>query len=112
MLHLASVIDRATGYVFVPPSSDLPPGAIRPADGSRATQPNEYTLLSTAAGPLTGARSDVRDVQERWIDAREDWDAFERREWRREGEITREQKAKMEATQENKTKIRERAPVR
>jgi hypothetical protein len=32
----------------------------------------------------------VGDVQERWIEAREEWDAFERKEWRQEGEMIRE----------------------
>ena len=31
------------------------------------------------------------------MDAREEWDAFERREWRREGETIRDSKAREEA---------------
>lgn len=53
--------------------------------------------------------SDVRDVQERWIDARDEWDAFERREWRKEGETVRDQAARREA--EGKSRIRTRGPV-
>ena len=42
-------------------------------------------------GPrVVGLRSDVRDVQERWVDAREEWDAYERTQWRREGEALRQ----------------------
>ncbi|KAL5521719.1 hypothetical protein ACEPAF_2467 [Sanghuangporus sanghuang] len=99
MLHLTNVIDRATGYVYVPPTNHAPEGAVTPGpdQSSRSHRPNVQALFSTAAGPLKGLRSDVRDVQERWIDAREEWDAFERREWRREGEMVRDAKAREEA---------------
>ncbi|KAF8631114.1 hypothetical protein AX17_005159 [Amanita inopinata Kibby_2008] len=91
MLHLTRTIDRATGYVFVPPSSATQPqGTVKqpPAD-SGSQRPNEYALFSSALSAMHGARSDVRDVQERWVDAREEWDAHERREWREEGELAR-----------------------
>jgi GPN-loop GTPase len=101
MLHLTSAIDRATGYVYVQPSNSGPPGTVQPPPNSEASsrsrKPNEYALFTTAAGPLSGLRSHVDDVQERWIDAREDWDAFERREWRREGEAVRDAKARKDA---------------
>ena len=109
MLHLMHVIDRATGYVYIPPTSSLPPDAMDPGDVGRSQKPNEYALLSTAAGPLTGLRSDIQDVQERWIDAKEEWDAYERREWRKEGEMIREQKVREDAEKNKKTnKIRVR----
>lgn len=108
MLHLTHVIDRATGYVYIPPVSGAPPGAIDPGDVERSRKPNEYALLSTAAGPLTGPRSSIQDVQERWIDAREDWDAFERKEWRKEGETIRDQKARGNAAKDKANKIRTR----
>lgn len=38
----------------------------------------------------------MRDVQERWIDAREEWDAWEKKEWRREGELVAREKSKAE----------------
>ncbi|KAJ7829408.1 hypothetical protein B0H14DRAFT_3110417 [Mycena olivaceomarginata] len=76
MLHLTRAIDRATGYVFVPPpSSAVPPGTRR---------------RPMRAGPA----DDVRDVQERWIDGKEAWDAWEKREWRREGEAVRDEAAR------------------
>ena len=87
MLNLTRAIDRATGYVFVPPpqssesESDPAPSSARP---------NAHALLSSAMGPrVVGLRSEVRDVQERWVDAREEWDAYERAQWRREGEALR-----------------------
>ncbi|KAF7375080.1 GPN-loop GTPase 2 [Mycena sanguinolenta] len=85
MLHLTHTIDRASGYVFVPRATSA--SATDPtADASEATRPNAYALFSSAAGPM---KHDVRDVQERWIDAREAWDAFEKKEWRAEGEAAR-----------------------
>jgi hypothetical protein len=97
MLHLTRAIDRATGYVFVPPPSDaVPPGTVDTADPSdAAARPNSYALFSSAAGPMrAGPADDVRDVQERWIDGKEAWDAWERREWRREGEAVRDEAAR------------------
>jgi GPN-loop GTPase len=90
MLHLTRVIDRATGYVYVPPvDAQQPEGTIKDVDAPSSVRPNMFGLMSSAAGPITGKRSDVRDVQERWIDAKEEWDEFERAEWRREGEFIR-----------------------
>jgi len=102
MLNLTRAIDRATGYVFVPPSGSIvPPGTIDETNAPPSTRPNTYALFSSAASTLKGTRSDVRDVQERWIDAQEEWDAFEKKQWRKEGELLRE-----EAT--SASKIRER----
>lgn len=95
MLHLTRAIDKATGYVFVPPSTaPAPPGAVETSEGAASIRPNAFSLLSTAAGPMHGPRSDVRDVQERWIDAREEYDTWERTQWRREGQLVQEQKAR------------------
>lgn len=100
MLHLTRAIDRATGYVFVPPpNSPAPPGVIdtdtdTATTTSSARRPNTYALFSSAAGAMRGPGSDVRDVQERWVDAREEWDAFERVRWRREGEVVRDEVAR------------------
>ena len=95
MLHLTRAIDKATGYVFVPPSdAPAPPGTVETPEGTASTRPNAFSLLSTAAGPMHGPRSDVRDVQEKWIDAREEYDAWEREQWMREGQLVQEQKAR------------------
>jgi hypothetical protein len=105
MLLLARTIDRATGYVFVPPpNATQPPGTTTATTNTNtnttdddpssnpgaAHRPNEYGLFSSVLSTMRGPRSDVRDVQERWVDAREEWDAFERKEWRKEGEMSRE----------------------
>jgi hypothetical protein len=90
MLHLMRAIDRATGFVFVPPpNSSIPPGVVDATSVPATSRPNEFGLLATAAGPMHGPRSDVRDIQERWVDAREEWDAYEKMQWRKEGEIAR-----------------------
>jgi len=95
MLHLTRAIDKATGYVFVPPTNaPAPPGTVETPDGAASARPNTLSLLSTAAGPMHGPRSDVREVQERWIDAREEYDAWERAQWRREGQLVQEQKTR------------------
>jgi hypothetical protein len=64
--------------------------------------------MSSAMGPRVGLRSDVRDVQERWVDAREEWDAYEKAEWRREGEAVRRAAAEVEKQQQRKVNVRER----
>lgn len=104
MINLTRAIDRATGYVFVPPSgSKAPPGTIDQTSAPPSSRPNTYALFSTAAGALKGTRSYVRDVQERWVDAQEEWDAFEKVQWRKEGDLVREEAARAST-------IRERNP--
>lgn len=103
MLHLSRAIDRATGYIFVPPkNAPAPGGTIDSSSAPASARPNLYPLSTTAAGPMTG---NVRDVQERWIDAKEEYDAFEKKEWRREGELLRDQAAK-EKAKVNEAKVK------
>ncbi|KAJ6565454.1 hypothetical protein DFH09DRAFT_1157389 [Mycena vulgaris] len=103
MLHLTRAIDRATGYVFVPPpNSNAPPGTVDPTDASSAARPNSYALFSSAAGPMHGPADDIRDVQERWVDAKEQWDAYEKVQWRREGELVRDEAARTGNIRERK----------
>ncbi|KAI0945762.1 hypothetical protein AcW1_001907 [Taiwanofungus camphoratus] len=101
MLHLTRVIDKATGCIFVPPEdAKQPPGTVEAAGAPPSLRPNAYALFSSAAGHVHGPRSDTRDVQERWIDAKDEWDAWEKAQWRREGQLVQEAATK--------TKIRER----
>ena len=91
MLHLTRAIDKATGCVFVPPpTAKIPDGADDTTSLPAAQRPNEYGLLSSAMGAIRGPRSDPRDVQERWVDAREEWDEWEKAQWRREGVLVQE----------------------
>ena len=103
MLNLTRAIDRATGYVFVPPAgSKAPEGTIDDTAAPPSSRPNTYSLFSTAAGAMKGVGSDVRDVQERWLDSREEWDAFEKKQWRKEGELVREEAARTRNIRERK----------
>ncbi|KAF5370331.1 hypothetical protein D9758_007004 [Tetrapyrgos nigripes] len=100
MLNLTHAIDRATGYIFVPKSVSAPSHTTETPinlSAPSASKPNSFSLFASAAGLLRGPMSDVRDVQERWIDAKEEYDAFENREWRKEGERVRDERARVEA---------------
>ncbi|KAH6906084.1 hypothetical protein BKA70DRAFT_1106844, partial [Coprinopsis sp. MPI-PUGE-AT-0042] len=90
-MHLTHAIDRATGYVFVPPpGAPAPPDTVS-VDGAPPTaRPNTYGLFSSAAGPLKDPGGDVRDVQGRWINYRDIYDAHQNGMWRKEGEMVRE----------------------
>lgn len=97
MLHLTHLIDRATGYVFIP-SKDAPkpPDAVpEDPDKPTTTRPNFMSLVSTAAGPLKGPS--VSDVQERWIDHKDQWDKWERGEWMKEGDLVRDEASRQAA---------------
>lgn len=74
MLNLLRSIDRASGYAF------------GPAEGANDS------IWQVAVREGLGA-TDVRDVQERWIDAREEYDEAERRELEEEAKA-REDEAK------------------
>jgi hypothetical protein len=90
MLHLTRAIDKATGYVFVPPAgSNRPTDTIDQSNAAAAVRPNTYALFSSAIGEMKGPASDIRYVQERWVDAKDQWDAYEKMEWRKEGEMVR-----------------------
>lgn len=109
MLHLTRAIDRATGYIFVPAAGpEMPQGTIDDPNAPATARGNEFALFSSAAGPLKGPGSNVRDVQERWIDERERWDAYEKMQWRKEGELIKEAAAHAEAEAKKRTtKIQE-----
>lgn len=72
MLRLVKILDKAIGYAEVD-RSQVPEG--------------EEDVLGVSTAMLASAVdwSDIGQVQERWIDAREDYDAFERRAWAEEG---------------------------
>ena len=65
MMNLLQAIDRAGGYAF------------GTAEGANDT------VWQVAVREGLGS-IDVRDVQERWLDAKDDWDAKERRDWEEE----------------------------
>lgn len=68
MMHLLQVIDRAGGYAF---------GG---AEGANDT----VWQVAMREGVTT---MDVRDVQERWLDAKEEYDELERKEWAEQAKL-------------------------
>jgi len=113
MLHLMRVVDRATGCIFAPAANTgAPPSAVDTSSLPADRRPNIYSLFTTAVGPLSGPRSDVRDVQERWLDAKEEYDAYERAQWRQEGVAVAEATSRAQAAQTPRgstSRIRSRA---
>ena len=72
MTHLLQVIDRAGGYAF---------GG---AEGANDT----IWQVAMREGVTT---MDVKDVQERWLDARDEYDELERKQWEEQQAKTREE---------------------
>jgi hypothetical protein len=76
MMHLLQVIDRASGYAF---------GG---AEGANDT----VWQVAMREGTTT---MDVKDVQERWLDAKDAYDEIERKEWEEQAKAQEEtEKAK------------------
>ena len=72
----------------MPPASSIrPPDTIDQSNAAAAVRPNTYSLFSSAIGETKSPASDIRDVQERWVDAKDQWDAYKKMEWRKEGEM-------------------------
>src|ERR1019366_6596743 len=83
MMHLLQVIDRAGGYAF---------GG---AEGANDT----VWQVAMREGVTT---MDVKDVQERWLDAKDEYDEQERREWAEQAKIRDEaEKAKADSMEED-----------
>ncbi|WVR05127.1 hypothetical protein IAU60_002139 [Kwoniella sp. DSM 27419] len=76
MLNLVRLVDKMTGYIFIPNGDD---------DGTNAVNTQALFGSAMAAGGSTG--HDVRDVQERWLHNKEAYDEFEKEEWKKEGEL-------------------------
>jgi hypothetical protein len=83
MVHLMRSVDRALGYAFLPPNK---PDSQEGGGIARSEVPNAPALFSSALGSIPDAPK-VQDVQERWVDHREGYDAWEKAQWRREGQI-------------------------
>ncbi|KIR50842.1 cytoplasmic protein [Cryptococcus gattii Ru294] len=79
MLNIVRLVDKMTGYIFIP-SGDL--------EGTNAINTQALFGSAMSSAKLIGrAGGDVRDVQERWMDNKEAWDEWEKEEWKREAEI-------------------------
>src|SRR5215471_877226 len=71
MMNLLQVIDRASGYAF---------GS---AEGANDTV--WQVAVREGLGTI-----DIRDVQERWLDAKDEWDEQERKKWELEARVRNE----------------------
>ncbi|KAK3669550.1 hypothetical protein LTR78_010550 [Recurvomyces mirabilis] len=78
MASLVQAIDRASGYVFM--------GA-RAADENGRTLDDEASIWAQAMSDSWAGRLDVRDVQERWIDRKDEFDEQERKQWEEEARL-------------------------
>ncbi|KAG8961962.1 hypothetical protein FRC03_004780 [Tulasnella sp. 419] len=76
MLNLMRVVDRALGYAFVVPGPEQ--------EKDSTSKPNTHALFSSTMSAIPNAPS-IGDIQERWIDQRDQYDEWEMGEWRREG---------------------------
>lgn len=77
MASLLRAIDRASGYVFA--------GA-RAKDEEGRTLSDEASIWAQAMSTNYG-QMEVRDVQERWIERKEEWDEIERKQWEEEARL-------------------------
>ena len=78
MAGLLQAIDRASGYVFL--------GA-RATDENGRTVEDEASVWAQAMSEQWGGKMDVRDVQERWIERKEEVDESERKQWEEEARL-------------------------
>ena len=81
MTKIVRLTDRVCGYVF---------------QGELAEQDSALSLFTSAMGSLPGEHD--MDVQERWLDAREDYDAYEEEMWKEEGELVAKEESERERT--------------
>jgi hypothetical protein len=81
MASFLRAIDRATGYVFQ--------GA-RGTDETGKTLDDEASIWAQAMSDHWAGKMEVRDVQERWIDRREEYDELERKAWEEEAKLATE----------------------
>ncbi|KAK5107629.1 hypothetical protein LTR62_000964 [Meristemomyces frigidus] len=78
MASLLQAIDRASGHAFM--------GA-RAADESGRTLEDEASIWAQAMSEQWTGKLDVRDVQERWIDRKDEFDEQEMKEWKEEARM-------------------------
>lgn len=77
MASLLRAVDRASGYVFA--------GA-RATDEEGRTLSDEASIWAQAMSTNYG-QMEVRDVQERWIERKDEWDEIERKQWEEEARL-------------------------
>lgn len=75
MASLVKAVDRASGYVFQ--------GARGVDDQGRTIEDGASVWAQAMSGEWMG-KMEVRDVQERWLERKEEFDEAERQGWREE----------------------------
>lgn len=78
MANFLRAIDRASGYVFA--------GA-RGTDETGRTVDDEASIWAQAMSDQWAGKMEVRDVQERWLDQKEDYDELEKKAWEEEAKM-------------------------
>lgn len=78
MASLLRAIDRASGYALA---------GSRGTDEQGRTLNDEASIWAQAMSDHWAGKLDVRDIQERWIDRKEEFDEMERKEWEEEARI-------------------------
>lgn len=78
MASLLRAIDRASGYVFA--------GA-RAMDEEGRTLKDDASIWAQAMSDHWAGKMEVRDVQERWIERKDEFDQMEREEWKEEARL-------------------------
>lgn len=81
MASFVRAIDRANGWVLA--------GA-RGTDETGRTLDDEASVWAQAMSDHWAGKMEVRDVQERWIDRREEYDALEKKAWEEEAKLATE----------------------
>lgn len=81
MASFVRAVDRANGWVFA--------GA-RGTDETGRTLDDEASIWAQAMSDHWAGKMEVRDVQERWIDRREEYDALEKKQWEEEAKMATE----------------------
>lgn len=81
MASFLRAIDRASGWVFA--------GA-RATDETGRTLDDEASIWAQAMSDHWAGKMEVRDVQERWIDRREEYDKLEKQAWEEEAKMATE----------------------
>lgn len=81
MASFVRAIDRANGWVLA--------GA-RGTDETGRTLDDEASVWAQAMSDHWAGKMEVRDVQERWIDRREEYDELERKAWEEEAKLATE----------------------
>ena len=81
MASFVRAIDRANGWVLA--------GA-RGTDETGRTLDDEASVWAQAMSDHWAGKMEVRDVQERWIDRREEYDEIEKKAWEEEAKLATE----------------------